>query len=99
LLHRLIAEGDLEPGDVVVLTPHAPAHSPALGQVGAFRLTDEPVGKREVRLSSIHRCKGLDAPAVVVCDVDRFVEEEFTRLMYVACSRARAYLAVLLNEG
>ena len=28
-----------------------------------------------------------------------YVEEEFTKLMYVACSRARAYLAVLLNEG
>ena len=65
LLHRLIEEGDLEAKDVVVLTPHAPAHSPVLGQVGAFKLTDDPVGKRDVRLSSIFRYKGLDAPAVV----------------------------------
>jgi hypothetical protein len=99
VLHRLIEEGDLAARDVAVLTPHSPAHSPVLGQVGAFKLTDDPVGKRDVRLSSIYRYKGLDAPAVVICDVDRFVEEEFTKLMYVACSRARAYLAVLLNEG
>ena len=95
----MIEEGDLEAKDVAVLTPHAPAHSPVLGQVGAFKLTDDPVGKRDVRLSSIYRYKGLDAPAVVICDVDRFVDEEFTKLMYVACSRARAYLSVLLNDG
>lgn len=98
VLHRLIDEGDLAAKDVVVLTPHTPAHSPVLGQVGAFKLTDDPIGKRDVRLSSIFRYKGLDAPAIVICDVDRFVEEEFTKLMYVACSRARAYLAVLLNN-
>jgi hypothetical protein len=34
----------------------------------------------------------------VICDVGRFVEEDFTKLMCVACSRARSYLAVLLNE-
>jgi hypothetical protein len=98
VLHRLIEEGDLAAKDVVVLTPHTPAHSPVLGQVGAFKLTDDPIGKRDVHLSSIFRYKGLDAPAIVICDVDRFVEEEFTKLMYVACSRARAYLAVLLND-
>ena len=98
VLHRLIEKGDLAAKDVVVLTPHTPAHSPVLGQVGAFKLTDDPIGKRDVRLSSIFRYKGLDAPAIVICDVDRFVEEEFTKLMYVACSRARAYLAVLLND-
>jgi hypothetical protein len=39
-------------------------------------------------LASIYRCKGLDAPAVVLCDIDRYVEEDFKKLMYVGCSRA-----------
>jgi superfamily I DNA/RNA helicase len=66
--------------------------------VGAFTVTEDPVGKQDVRLESIHRFKGLDAKAVVLCEVNRFVEEEFTRLMYVGCSRARAFLAVLMTE-
>jgi hypothetical protein len=98
VLHPLVTEGDLEASDVVVLTPHAADHSPVHGQVGAFRVTDQATGKHDVRLSSIFKYKGLDAPAVVICDVDRFVEGDFTKLMYVACSRARSYLAVLLNE-
>lgn len=98
VLHRLVTEGHLEASDVVVLTPHAAEHSPVRGQVGAFRVTDQPTGKHHVRLSSIFKYKGLDAPAVVICDVARFVEEDFTKLMYVACSRARSYLAILLNE-
>jgi hypothetical protein len=27
----------------------------------------------------------------VACEIDRYVEEDFTKLMYVAASRARAY--------
>jgi hypothetical protein len=98
LLHRLITEGDLRPRDVAVLTPHAAPHSPLRGKVGSFQLVDEPSAKNDIRLASIYRYKGLDAPAVVLCDIDRYVEEEFKKLMYVGCSRARAYLAVLLTE-
>lgn len=99
LLHRLITDGDLRPRDVAVLTPHAAAHSPLRGKIGAFQLVAEPSAKNDVLLASIYRYKGLDAPAVVLCDIDRYVEEDFKKLMYVGCSRARAYLAVLLTEG
>jgi len=96
--HRLVVEGNLDPRDVVVLTPHAAEHSAVAGRVGAFVLTPEPEGGRDVLLSSIRRFKGLDAPAVVVCEVDRYAEEEFTRQMYVACSRARTLLVVLITD-
>jgi DNA helicase IV len=66
--------------------------------VGAFVLTPEPKGGRDILLSSIRRFKGLDAPAVVVCEVDRYAEEEFTKQLYVACSRARTLLVVLITE-
>jgi hypothetical protein len=98
VLHRLITEGDLRPRDVAVLTPHAAAHSPLHGKIGSFQLVAEPSAKKDILLASIYRYKGLDAPAVVLCDIDRYVEEEFRKLMYVGCSRARAYLAVLLSE-
>jgi superfamily I DNA/RNA helicase len=98
VLHRLVVEGNLDPRDVVVLTPHAAEHSAAAGRVGAFVLTPEPKGGRDILLSSIRRFKGLDAPAVVVCEVDRYAEEEFTKQLYVACSRARTLLVVLITE-
>jgi hypothetical protein len=84
---------------VAVLTPHAAAHSPLRGKIGAFQLVAEPSAKKDILLASIYRYKGLDAPAVVLCDVDRYVEEDFKKLMYVGCSRARAYLAVLLTDA
>jgi hypothetical protein len=43
VLHRLIEEGDLEAKNVVVLTPHTPAHSLVFGQFGAIKVTDDPV--------------------------------------------------------
>jgi hypothetical protein len=99
LLHRLITEGDLRPRDVAVLTPHAAAHSQLRGKIGAFQLVADPSAKKDILLASIYRYKGLDAPAVVLCDIDRYVEEDFKKLMYVGCSRARANLAVLLTDA
>jgi hypothetical protein len=99
MLHRLITEGDLRSRDVAVLTPHAAAHSPLRGKIGSFQLVAEPSAKKDILLASIYRYKGLDAPAVVLCDIDRYVEEDFKKLMYVGCSRARAYLSVLLTEA
>lgn len=98
VLHRLVTEGDLRPRDAAVLTPHAAAHSPLRGTIGSFQLVAEPSAGKDILLASIYRYKGLDAPAVVLCDIDRYVEEDFKKLMYVGCSRARAYLAVLLTE-
>ena len=71
---------------------------PLSRSIGSFQLVAEPSAKKDIRLASIYRYKGLDAPAVVLCDIDRYVEEDFKKLMYVGCSRARAYLAVLLTE-
>jgi hypothetical protein len=96
VLHRLITEGDLRPRDVAVLTPHAADHSALRGKVGSFQLVSEPSAKKDILLASIYRYKGLDAPAVVLCDIDRYVEEDFKKLMYVDCSRIRA---VVPTEG
>jgi Nuclease-related domain/AAA domain/UvrD-like helicase C-terminal domain len=97
MLHRLIMEGDLSPSDVVVLTPRGMEHSTVRGRVGAYHLTPTPQGRGEIKLSTLHRFKGLDAPAVVVCEVSERDGPEFRSQMYVACSRARSLLAVLVT--
>lgn len=99
VLHRLIMEGNVAASDVVVLTPYSADRSEVAGTVGAFTVTSNPRGRHDVKLESIYRFKGLDAKAVVLCEVNRFADETFTKLMYVGCSRARTYLAVLLTEA
>lgn len=79
VLRRLVIEGDVTASDVVVLSPHAAAHSKVASRLGSFTLTDTPSGKKDVKLASIYRFKGLDAKVAILCEVNRFVEGLFTR--------------------
>jgi hypothetical protein len=94
VLHRLINDEHVRPEDVVVLTPRAVAASGITGQVGAFIVTDAPTRRNDIRLSSIYRFLGLEAGAVVLCEIAGDAKER-RRLMYVAMSRARALLVLI----
>ncbi|MBO0706721.1 MAG: NERD domain-containing protein [Candidatus Dormibacteraeota bacterium] len=98
VLHRLVREGGIGAREVVVLTPLALDRSSVRGRCGAFNLTPTPSGRDDVPLSTIHRFKGLDRKAVVVCEVSGRDGAAFRQLMYVACSRARSLLVVLESE-
>ena len=95
VLHRLVRETGIGAREVVVLTPLAPERSTVTGRCGAFFLTPTPRGRDDVQVSTIHRFKGLDAKAVVVCEVTSRERATFPQLMYVACSRARSMLVVM----
>jgi Nuclease-related domain/AAA domain/UvrD-like helicase C-terminal domain len=97
VLHRLVQTERLAPADIVVLTPSNVDRSAVGGQVGAYRLTPTPRGGNDVLLSSIFRFKGLDAKAVVVVEVNRREDVEATKVMYVACSRARSLLVLMFS--
>jgi hypothetical protein len=97
-LHRIVREGGISSREVVVLTPRSPDRAFVRGRCGAFNLTPKPQGRDDVQLSSIYRFKGLDAKAVVVCEVSQYERQAFQQLMYVACSRARALLVVLETQ-
>lgn len=51
-----------------------------------------------VRFSTIHAFKGLDAPAVIITDLDRAEAPNFEALLYVGLTRATDRLAVLMEE-
>jgi hypothetical protein len=97
-LHRVVREGGLGTREVVVLTPRSLDRTFVRGRCGAFNLTPTPQGRDDVQLSSIYRFKGLDAKAVVVCEVSQREDQAFQQLMYVACSRARSLLVVLETQ-
>lgn len=51
-----------------------------------------------VKISTVHSAKGMDSPIVIVLGAETFVEkpdQDETRLMYVALTRAREFLVVL----
>ncbi len=98
VLHRLVREASIGSREVVVLTPIALERSAITGRCGTFLLTPRPRGRDDVQISTIHRFKGLDAKAVIVCEVSSREDATFLQLMYVACSRARSMLVVLETQ-
>jgi hypothetical protein len=116
VLRIVIDKGRVPTSDVVVLTPRSPRSSWLMGPDGApveawpYRLMPEygpegavlppPTKGNEVRVATIHRYKGLEAPVVVLCELDgRVGEDELASLLYVGATRARAHLVVVCSDG
>jgi len=94
LLHRLCHEEGIPSGDIVVLSPRSAEHSGLIGEIGSYRLVEQPIRPNEIALRSIFHFQGLEAKVVIVAGVRRR-DENFKELMYVACSRARSHLVVI----
>lgn len=54
--------------------------------------------KSVVRFVTIHSFKGMESAAVVLIDVDQVADAQPQQLLYVAMSRARSHLTMLINE-
>lgn len=52
-----------------------------------------------IPFSSIHAFKGLEAPAVIITDINSLDDEKTRALLYVGMSRARIRLFLLMNES
>jgi hypothetical protein len=116
VLRRIIDAGRVSAGDVVVLTPRSNRSSWLMRADGEaveawpYRLMPEygpegavlppPVKGGQVRVATIHRYKGLEAPVVVLCELDgRVAASDLPALLYVGATRARAHLVVVCSEG
>jgi hypothetical protein len=115
-LRRIIDAGRVPAGDVVVLTPRSNRSSWLMRADGEpveawpYRLMPEygpegavlppPVKGGQVRVATIHRYKGLEAPVVVLCELDERVgKSDLAPLLYVGATRARAHLVVVCSDG
>jgi hypothetical protein len=58
-----------------------------------------PAKKGKIRYSSIHAYKGLEAPAVIVTDLDRDAVPNFVSVLYVGLTRATDRLTGVIEEG
>jgi ATP:corrinoid adenosyltransferase len=98
LLHEVVTDNKIPTAQIVVLTTSSPSKSPVfrarkLGNLSLVRLDQQP-NKDEVRFSTLHRFKGLEADVVILCDVKPENEESTAKHLYVGTSRARHMLAV-----
>lgn len=99
-LHRLLNENGFELDEIAVLTARGARSSNVLGEhLGNVQLTDQlPLGPGEVLATTVRRFKGLDQPAIILCEVDQTLDpDDVETLMYVGTSRAKAYLVILLS--
>jgi len=105
-LKRLLGEG-VKPSDIVVLSRLRLENSGLAGLNGGdhFRLFEadgSAVAKSRVpliRFSTVHAFKGMESPVVVLCDIEQVTDGDPQCLLYVAMSRARSHLTVLVHQN
>lgn len=100
-------EGGGNAADLVVLSPLDFGRSAASGLDGgdAYRIVDvrefaetQRRAPPAVSFCTVQAFKGLESPAVVLCDIEAVDDHEPQSLLYVGMSRARSHLSVLLHE-
>ncbi|MCU1305279.1 MAG: helicase [Candidatus Sulfotelmatobacter sp.] len=105
VLSQMASETDIKPADVVVLSRYRLEQSAAAGVTNTtefcIRPADAPASpttrKPTFLFATAQAFKGMESKIVVLCDVDRIESEEDRSLLYVAMSRARSLLTVLLH--
>jgi IstB-like ATP binding protein/UvrD-like helicase C-terminal domain len=101
LLLDLLTEGFV-PADIAVLSmrAHDMCFDKITGHGSKTRVADggRP-GRGVVFRSSVKRFKGLEAPVVIVTDIDDVASEEAQKLLYVAVTRPLNNLIMLMHTG
>ena len=90
---------------IMLLSPRRLENSSLAGidRISGFPLIDVSRGMTTVRsdavrFSTIHSFKGLESQIVTIVDIDAVDGEQSQSLLYVAMSRARSLLILMINE-
>ncbi len=96
---RGLLAGDMKPSQIVILSPYRKENSCLAGRdsVGGVKLSGDVLGGEPdcIRFSTLHRFKGLEADAIIFCDVDGSRPSCDLYHQYVSMSRAKHLLYVL----
>lgn len=101
-----LLKGGVRPAEIVVISPLKLANSGVFEATKSreFRLkeigdsTPSKGGLPVIQFATVQAFKGMESAVVVLCDIERVTEEEPQALLYVAMSRARSQLTVLVHE-
>lgn len=101
-LHRLANEEKVDTSQIVLLTTRSPEKTPFQPnkRLGNFQLAEwaESTRSNVIRLSSVHRFKGLESRVVILTGLEDNDSSWLSPLLYVACSRARTHLIIVAHE-
>jgi superfamily I DNA/RNA helicase len=106
VLSKFVSDPGFHARDVMILSPNRFDRSAAeeLADNHEFRIKPvESIGRGPERVptfafATVQAFKGMESKVVVLCDVERIVTDEDRSLLYVAMSRARSHLTVLLHK-
>lgn len=103
LLNKLVNEDRIPTEEIVILTPRSEKTSQLWAKSGRsnFSLTDEyPPSKNQIYCATIRSFKGLERSVVILAELETWHERlaDLDHMIYVACSRARNHLIVMLPE-
>ena len=102
-INKLLDEGCL-PSEISILSPRKFKDSSA-SQISGFDIIDVSNSsdlipeKNKIVFSTIHSFKGLESPIVIITDIESISGDYNRSLVYIAMSRASAYLSMLMNEN
>ena len=104
VVERLVKE-QMPIDDVMILSQRRLENSGLAGvkRISRFPLKDVSRGianvQHSLKFSTIHSFKGLESPVVIIVDIDEMDSEEHRSLLYVAMSRARSFLILMVSEA
>lgn len=91
-----------KPTEIVILSMNDDSKSCA-GKFTKNNLNLEPIrshiNENSVAYGSVHSFKGLEAPVVILTDIESLVDERDQSLLYIGMSRARIRLCILMHEN
>lgn len=97
---KRLAEDGFSPDDIVVLSTSA-SGTAAASRDPALRSRlcqlSSPIPGR-TRYGTVHAFKGLDAPAVIVTDIDSISDQAAIDLLYIAMTRSTGPLCLLVDK-
>ena len=104
VLTRFASESGFHEEDIVILSRYRFDQSAVAGLASnCFRIhpVDQPRSKSSrlptFSFATVQAFKGMESKVVVLCDVDQIERDEDRSLLYVAMSRARSFLNVVLH--
>ena len=102
-LQQLIRDERVPANEIAILTPLSRRKSQIWASSGFQRTTfsDNPSQLHTddtIVCNTIHAFKGLESSVVILAELDQWRSRDLNSLLYVACSRARNHLIVLLPE-
>jgi hypothetical protein len=101
LLEKYFVEG-FKPSEIILLSPHREkclARTLANHPSWKGRLKEYAGKPRTVTFGTVHAFKGLEAPVVILTDIDSLSSPRDYDVLYVGMSRALHRLAVLYNNA